>query len=146
MNHTRAFVLSGESSSNCGRELCRKAWGTPPASLRWKEGMAFGDGEVRPGTDDRHGALSDARPNIMCGDHPQGCVQWGAGHNDWSRAVTVSRHRLNSIMWDTARNQRVQGPSWQKLVSLCSRNERAPTVVPPISGALCIYTRGAIQC
>jgi hypothetical protein len=34
------------------------------------------------------------------------------------------------------------GPSWHKLVSLCLRNERAPIVVPPISGTLCIYTRG----
>jgi len=32
--------------------MCRKAWETAPASQRWKEGMEFGDGEVRPGTDD----------------------------------------------------------------------------------------------
>jgi hypothetical protein len=52
MNHTHAFVLSGKSSSNYGRELFRKAGETAPASLRWKESMEFGDGEVRPGRDD----------------------------------------------------------------------------------------------
>jgi hypothetical protein len=106
--------------------------------------MEFGDGEVRPGRDDTvH--TPDARPNMMCGDNLHGCVHCGAGHNDWSPAATLSRHILNSICGNTARNQRVQGPNWHKLGSLCLCSERAPAVVPRISGRLCIYARDVDQ-
>ena len=62
----------------------------------------------------------------------------------------LAEQQYHAIYWTascaaTARNQRAEGPSWHKLVSLCLRNTRAPTVVPRISETLYIYTRGVNQ-
>jgi hypothetical protein len=81
----------------------------------------------------------------MCRDHLHGCVHWGAGHNDWSRTVTASRHILNSIMWGDSTKPKSSRTQLAQASFAVLRIERAPTVVPRITGTLCIYSRGVSQ-